>query len=359
MRVYDGKSIRLKERLKLHMTRTRILFVALVLMLSLFGAASAAQATTTPIEAMNILIWEDTENERTTVTVFGFIGVDAPLPAEISFYFVEDYNLNLLDQLPADTTMVTEQNALEYTAQPSGREDFENLTRYSFILTEGHVFVAGFDIGVSLFEFEEAMGGLPIASFTFVPPNDLLELGIGFVSPDFELVGAGSEVVFIGEADEGEIYGIVRRDVPEGELQEVVVAFGTRESRDAALAEAAEESQGANSAVLDWFSTPTGMVMTGSAAVLLLAVAAFIVLMRRNKGAVEDVDLDHDDEHDDEHESTDEGEHKDEDPDLADEEGDFSEEILIVDDEKRQGLHATNTVLDPQAVEFSAPGDDD
>ena len=277
------------ERLELPMTRTRILLSLSLILLGFFGAASAAWAAYVPIEAVNILIWEDTENERTTVTLFGFIDPDTPLPAEVSFYFVEDYELNLLDQLPNDVTMVVEQNALEYTAEPSEREDFENLTRYSFELTEGHVFVAGFDIDVSLFEFEEAMGGLPIATFTFVPPNDLLELGIGFVSPDFELVGAGRDVVFIGESDEGEIYGVVRQDVPRGELQEVVVAFATRESRDAQLAAAAEASEEATPTAMDWLTTPVGMVTVGSAVVLLIAVALFIVIMRRNKGvAVED-----------------------------------------------------------------------
>jgi hypothetical protein len=268
---------------ELPMTRTRTLFVLSLLMLGLFGIASAAHATTVPIDAMNILVWEDTENERTTATVFGFIDLDAPLPAEVSFYFVEDYELSLLDQLPADTTMVIEQNALEYTVVPSNLEDFENLSKYSFTLTEGHVFVAGFSIGVSLFEFEEAMGGLPIASFSFVPPNDLSELGIGFVSPDFALVGAGSDVVFIGEADEGEIYGIVRENVPGGELQEVVVAFGTRESRDAALAEAAGLSQEATPTALDWFSTPTGITIAIGTVALLIIAALFAVLVLRQK----------------------------------------------------------------------------
>ena len=279
------------------MTRTRILLILSLILLGFFGAASVAQAATTPIKVMNILVWEDTENKRTTVTVFGFVDLDVSLPAEVSFYFVEDYDLNLLDQLPADTTIVVEQNALEYTAEPSGREDFENLTRYSFMLTEGHVFVAGFDIGVSLFEFEEAMGGLPIATFTFVPPNDLLELGIGFVSPDFELVGAGRDIVFIGEADEGEIYGVVRQDVPGGELQEVVVAFASRESRDAQLA-AAMTSEEATPTAMDWFTTPVGMVTVGSAVVLLVAVALFIVVMRRNKDVVVEDDDDFDGEDD-------------------------------------------------------------
>jgi len=285
------------ERLALPMTRTRILLILSLILLGFFGAASVAQAATTPIKVMNILVWEDTENKRTTVTVFGFVDLDVSLPAEVSFYFVEDYDLNLLDQLPADTTIVVEQNALEYTAEPSGREDFENLTRYSFMLTEGHVFVAGFDIGVSLFEFEEAMGGLPIATFTFVPPNDLLELGIGFVSPDFELVGAGRDIVFIGEADEGEIYGVVRQDVPGGELQEVVVAFASRESRDAQLA-AAMTSEEATPTAMDWFTTPVGMVTVGSAVVLLVAVALFIVVMRRNKDVVVEDDDDFDGEDD-------------------------------------------------------------
>jgi len=274
------------------MTKTRILLILSLIVLGFFGTLPMAQGAYVPFEAINILLWEDTENERTTATVFGFIDPDTPLPAEVSFYFVEDYELSLLDQMPADTSLVVEQNALEYSTAPSDLEDFENLTKYSFTLTEGHGFVAGFSIGVSLFEFEDMMGGLPIGTFNFVPPNDLRELGIGFVSPNFELVGAGPDVIFIGEADEGEIYGVILQDVPGGELQEIVIAFGTRESRDAALAEAVEASKESTPTAFDWFTTTTGMVITGSAVVLLLAIALFVVLMRRKKTVVENDDFD-------------------------------------------------------------------
>jgi len=117
------------------------------------------------------------------------------------------------------------------------------------------------------------------------------------VSPDFELVGAGRDIVFIGEADEGEIYGVVRQDVPGGELQEVVVAFASRESRDAQLA-AAMTSEEATPTAMDWFTTPVGMVTVGSAVVLLVAVALFIVVMRRNKDVVVEDDDDFDGEDD-------------------------------------------------------------
>ena len=299
------------------MTKTRILLILSLILLGFFGILPAAHGTYVPLETINILLWEDTENERTTVTVFGFIDPNTPLPAEVSFYFVEDYELSLLDQLPAGTNLVVEQNALEYSTAPSDLEDFENLTKYTFTLTEGHSFVAGFSIGVSLFEFGDMMGGLPIGTFSFVPPNDLRELGIGFVSPSLELVGAGPNVLLIGEADEGEIYGVILENVPGGELQEIVIAFGARESRDAALAEAAGISEEATPTALDWLTTTTGMIVVGSAAVLLVAVALFIVVMRRNKDVVVE-----DDDFDDENEPVDDSENGE----LADAEGDPAEE---------------------------------
>ena len=279
----------------LSMTRTRILLILSLILLGLFGALSTAHAAYAPIEAMNILLWEDSENERTTATVFGSVNPELELPVDVKFYFVEGYELSLLDQMPIDSTLVVEQNALEYTRAPSDLEDFENLVKYSFTLTEGHAFVAGLSIDLPLFEIEMEMGDSPLALFTFVPPNDLEVLGVGFVAPSFEHVGAGSDVVFIGETDEGEIYGIIRENVPGGELQEFVIAFGSRESRDAQLA-ALMASEEATPTALDWFTTPAGMVITGSTVVLLIAVALFIVVMRRNRKVIVEDDDDFDDE---------------------------------------------------------------
>ena len=275
--------------------RTRILLILSLVFLGFFGALPAAYAAYAPVEMLNIILWEDSENERTTATVFGFVNPELELPVEVKFYFVEDYELSLLDQLPDDTTMVVEQNALEFRSSPAELDAFENLTKYSFTLTEGHSFVAGFSINLPLFDIEMEMGDNPLAMFTFVPPNDLIELGVGFVSPSFEHVGAGTDVLFIGETDEGEIYGIIRQNVPGGELQEFVIAFGSRESRDAAIA-AAMGSEEATPTALDWFTTPVGMVAVGSTVVLLVAVALFVVVMRRGKGAVVEGDDDLDDE---------------------------------------------------------------
>jgi len=294
------------------MIKPRILLILSLSLLGFFGSLPVAHAAYAPIEMMNILLWEDRENARTTATVFGFVDPGLELPLEVKFYFVEDYELSLLDQLPDDTTMVVEQNALEFTSSPAELEAFENLVKYSFTLTEGHSFVAGFSIDLPLFDIEMEMGNNPLAMFTFVPPNDLLELGVGFVSPGFEHVGAGTDVVFIGETDEGEIYGIIRENVPGGELQEFVIAFGSRESRDAVLA-AATGSEEAAPTAMDWFTTPVGMVAVGSAAVLLVAVALFIVVMRRGKGVVVE-----DDDFDGECEFTDDSG---EDSELADEDG--------------------------------------
>ena len=293
------------------MIRTRILLILSLILLGFFGALPVAHASYAPIELLNIILWEDGENERTTVTVFGFVDPELELPVEVKFYFVEDYELSLLDQLPDGVTMVVEQNALEYESAPADLDAFENLTKYSFTLTEGHSFVAGFSIDLPLFDIEMEMGDNPLAMFTFVPPNDLAELGVGFVSPSFEFVGAGRDVVFIGETDEGEIYGIIRQDVPGGELQEFVIAFGSRESRDAALA-AAMGSEEAAATVLEWVATPVGMVAVGSAVVLLVAVALFVVVMMR-RGRVAGVEGDYD--FDDEDELVGDGE----DDELADE----------------------------------------
>jgi len=267
------------------MIRTRILLILSLVFFGFFGTLSAAYAAYTPFEVINILLWEDGENERTTATVFGFVDPELELPVEVKFYFVEGYDLNLLDQMPADNSIVVEQNALEYTAEPANLDNFENLTKYSFTLSEGHVFVAGFSIPAPLFDIEQQMGNNPLAMFTFVPPNDLAELGVGFIAPSPDFVGAGPDTVFIGEADEGEIYGIIRENVSGGVLQEFVIAFGSRESRDAQLA-ALMASEEATPTVMDWFTTPVGMVTVGSTAVLLVAVALFIVLMRRNKAVV-------------------------------------------------------------------------
>ena len=285
------------------MIKMRILLILSLSLLGFFGTLPAAYAAYVPIETMNILLWEDGENERTTVTVFGFVDPELELPVEVKFYFVEDYELSLLDQMPNDTTIIVEQNALEYSSSPADLDDFENLTKYSFTLTEGHSFVAGFSIGLPLFEIEMEMGDSPLAMFTFVAPNDLEVLGVGFVSPSFERVGAGTDVIFIGETDEGEIYGIIREDVPGGELQEFVIAFGSREARDAALAAAAGPEEAAPT-VLDWFTTPVGMVAVGSVVVLLVAVVLFVVVMRRSKGVVVEGD---DDDFGDEYELADDG----------------------------------------------------
>ena len=78
----------------------------------------------------------------------------------------------------------------------------------------------------------------------------------------------------------------------------------------------------------------------------------FVVVMRRGKGAV----VEGDDDFDNEGEPVVED---DDGQDLVDEDGDFSEEVLVVDDEKRRGLYASDAVFDAQPVEFLAPGDDD
>ncbi|MCL2746541.1 MAG: hypothetical protein FWE48_05595 [Coriobacteriia bacterium] len=253
-----------------------------------------------PLQAMWVYLFEDAgfdaEEPRTTVTVTGAIDPYTPLPAKVMFYFGDDYELNMLEQLDFDTGESL--GELEYVSGPSALDDFENLTTYTFSLTEGHVFNAGFEIPLALFDPEMAMGDSPLAAFTFVPPNDLYGLVVGIVSPSPDLVGAGGQeaAVLIGETDEGEIYGIVREDVPGGELQEYLIAFGSREARDAALAAAAETAEETTPTAMgrvgDWFSSPAGMIIAGSALVLLIALVLVVILVARQRRIGEYDELD-------------------------------------------------------------------
>jgi len=259
-----------------------------------------------PLQAMWIYLFEDAgadaEEPRTTVTVTGGIDPYTPLPAKVMFHFADDYRLSMLEQLDFDTGEPL--GELEYTSGPSSLEDFGNLTTYTFTLTEGHIFSAGFEIPLYLFDPEMRMGDSPLASFSFVPPNDLDGLVVGFVSPSPDLVGAGGQdpVQLVGETEEGEIYAVIREAVPGGELQEYLVAFGSRDARDAALAAAEgsiEETPTAMSRATDWLSSPTGLIIVGSALVLLIAVVLIVIVLKRpgsEDGSADPDDFDDSDE---------------------------------------------------------------
>ncbi|MCL2437899.1 MAG: hypothetical protein FWC99_02245 [Coriobacteriia bacterium] len=263
------------------------------------AAIEAAAGGTAPIQAVWIYLMEEAEEERIAVTLVGSIDPYTPLPAQVKFYFIEDFELGVLEELDFDTRELL--NGLEYEATPSELEEFENLTTYSFTLTEGHTFSANFAMDAVLFDTESEMGDAPLASFTFVPPNDLYGLVVGFVSPSPDRVGAGGqeEVVLLADTEDGEIYGIVRENVPGGVLQEYLIAFGSREARDAALAEAAaaaEISQETTPSAMAWFTTPTGLIIMGSTLVLLAATTLIVVLIVRQKK--EDFDIESDTESD-------------------------------------------------------------
>jgi len=253
-----------------------------------------------PVQAMQIILWEDTAAGRTTATVRGTIDPYTPLPAQVRFYFQNEYVLGDMQQVDFDTGEII--GPIEYTTIVGENEDFENLTTYVVELTEGTVFSAGFSIDTLLFAEESQMGDSPLATFNFVPPNDLFGLVVGFVSPSEDRVGAGGQedVVLIGETDEGEVYGVVRENVPGGEVQDYLIAFGSREARDAALAAAAEAAEAAASEeatptawgrAVNWATTPLGLVLIGAGVVLVAAVAVIVVLALRRRGDGADVDV--------------------------------------------------------------------
>jgi len=253
-----------------------------------------------PLQAMWVYLLEDagydSEYPRTTATVMGIIDPYTPLPVKVMFHFGDDYELSMLEQLDFDTG--ESRGELEYVSGPSNLGDFENLTTYTFTLTEGHIFNAGFEIPLALFDPEMVMGDSPLASFNFVPPNDLYGLVVGIVAPNPDLVGAGGQetVQLLDETDEGEIYGIVREDVPGGELQEYLIAFGSREARDAALAAAGEDTEETTPTAMgrvgDWLLSPAAMIIAGSALVLLIALVLAGILMARQRQSGEYVGLD-------------------------------------------------------------------
>ena len=251
------------------------------------------------VQVMQIILWEDSEAERTTATLRGTVDPYTPLPAKVRFYFQSDYVLGDMQQVDFDTGEII--GPANYEAAPDENLDFTNLTAYTVELTEGTVFSAGFSLDALLFAEDAQMGDSPLASFNFVPPNDLYGLIVGFVSPSPDRVGAGGQedVVLIGETEEGEVYGIVRENVPGGEVQDYLVAFGSREARDAALAEAAaaaaaseEPTPTAMSRAADWATSPLGLVLIGASVVLIASVAVIVVLALRKRGADWDDSLD-------------------------------------------------------------------
>ncbi|MCL2403526.1 MAG: hypothetical protein FWC86_04790 [Coriobacteriia bacterium] len=265
------------------------------------AAAEAAASGSASIQAIWINLLE-TEEGRTAVTLTGIIDPYTPLPIQAMFYFVEDYELGLIEELDFDTGEPLRE--IEYEVTPSDNEDFENLVIYSFTLHEGHVFQAHFVIDLPLFDHDSEMGDAPLASFNFLPPNDLDGLVVGFTSPSPDRVGAGGqeEIILLDETEDGEIYGIVREGVPGGELQEFLIAFGSREARDEAIAEAEAAAEAVAAANAPWISTPVGMVTVGSAIVLIVAAAAIFVLVARGKnvGAADIQDDDYEADVDDE-----------------------------------------------------------
>jgi hypothetical protein len=258
------------------------------------AAAEAISDGNAPIQAMWIYLMENREEGRSTITVYGAIDPYTPLPAQVSFHFIEEFDVSMIEETSFETGEPL--GEIDFSYRASDLAEFENLVTYTFTLTEDHSFVAGFSIEAALFDTETEMGDAPLASFAFVPPNDLQGLVVGFVAPSPEHVGAGGreDVILLADTEDGEIYGIVREDVPGGTLQEYLIAFGSRESRDAALAEAAAAeaaSAEATPGISDWITSPTGLISIGSALIFLVTVALIIILLtRQQKGSDDDDD---------------------------------------------------------------------
>jgi len=278
--------------------KKRIVIFLLILTVGLFGMTATAQAQNTPINAMEIFLWEDHMNMRSTITVYGMLNPEeAELPVTVNFGFLEGFEFKTLLHIDVETG-----ESLSEIEPETSTQEFEEATivNYTFTLTESYVFFAGFEVAGGIFDWETEMGDSPLAHFAYLPPNDLDWLTVGFISPSPALIGAGADVEFLEIMEQGELYGITRFDVPEGELQDFVVAFGSRAARDAAIEAAIAEEEAAAEAqrlaedhwyrFTVWATSPVGLVVLGTAVVVLSIVAVVIVLVlkQRNNNRFDD-----------------------------------------------------------------------
>lgn len=238
------------------------------------------------LQHMQIILLNLENTDKTTVTVNGVISEDIALPATVRFSLPNGFVF--AEVVEFDTVTGDRLSDASYSADVS-----ENSTVYLVTLSEGHGFTAGFDLDGSVFEQADEMAGVYLASFMFMPSEDLESLTIGFVAPNREYIGAGTDVIFLGEADDGEVYGIIREDVKKGEMQDFVIAFTLRSNRDAALAEqAAAEAAAAELAKQQtfgyWITSPTGLITIGLSSALIISFGAFILLIRKQRKPVSD-----------------------------------------------------------------------
>jgi hypothetical protein len=254
-----------------------------VLSIGLLAGSAFGTVTYTPLQSVEMIALEDLEANRSTLTLYASIAEGAALPASIRFSLPSTFKVKMMKALDPETGERGED--LDFTTQASENEIG---TEYSVSLISQRVFIAGFEIEGTLYDRSTQMGDSPIASMMFIPPNNLDILTMAFVAPSYDYVGAGADVQFLGEADGGEMYGIVRENVKEGEVESFAVAFAPRADRDAALAAMDEAEAAAAEAARQatwwyWFTTPAGMVVIGAALVLLIAVVALVVLLKRKK----------------------------------------------------------------------------
>jgi hypothetical protein len=260
-----------------------VLGLLVALCISLVVGPAIGVVSYTPLQFVDMIALEDLPANRSTLTVYGSIAEDASLPASIRFSLPSTFDIKMLKSFDMETGK--QGDDLEYTTAAS---DNEIGTEYSISLTAQRTFIAGFEIEGTMYDRTTQMGDSPIASMMFIPPNDLERLVVGFVAPSVDYIGAGSDVVFLGETADGEVYGIVRENVKADEVESFAVAFALRADRDDALAAAAEAEAAAAEAARQatwgyWFTTPAGMVVVGATLALLLSIVALVVLLKRKK----------------------------------------------------------------------------
>jgi len=244
---------------------------------------SRALAKESPLTDMMIIGAESEEEARSTITIYGGVDPDTTLPTTVRFSFLTSFKLEEIAEVNTETG--ERLGELRYTAEEDNMS-----TVYTFTLTKGRGFFAGLFIEDPIFDRSTQMGETaPLASLMISPLDDLKTLTVGFVAPSVDYVGSGTEVVYIGTDEDGkEIYGIPRTDVKAGEMQSFVVAFTSREKRDAALeeksAEASAAAEAARQQTLAYkLTTPLSLSIIGAVFVLLLAACLLFKQIRQPK----------------------------------------------------------------------------
>jgi len=258
--------------------KTRILVTLTITCIGILFLPLAAKAQESTLQSIDIIAWEDPGDDRTTFTFYGTLPDDAILPATVRFSLPSGFVVKMINEINPETLQID--SDVLYTTTKT-----EMSTTYYVTVATKRTFVAGFEVEGSIYDRTTEMGDSPIASMMFTPPNDLERITMGFVAPSKDYVGAGKDVTFLGESDTGEIYGIARKNVKEGEMLEFVVAFAPRAQRDAALAEqAASEAEAAHQETFGyWITSPIGLTIAGIGIALVSALALILWLLGKQR----------------------------------------------------------------------------